>query len=225
MAGKVEPKNVTGIKVDEIAELTPASGVTIESACNFDAAVTMDSTLSVTGNVTAPNLADLSANETVTGSWTFNNDITVGGNVDGVDVAQLKTDFDAINTFTFSSWTPTYGSASGTLSNGSATIARYLQVGKLVFFYLNFTFDLASSTSDWVSFTLPVTASANADGGNTIWAARTTDATNGPTAGGGRADIQTTTVARVYQEWDANASDWTIDTGHRVVVTGMYEAA
>jgi hypothetical protein len=58
----------------------------------------------------------------------------------------------------WTTWTPTFNG----LTQGNGTlIARYIQVGKVVDFYINFTFGSTSSMTGAMNFTLPITPSQN----------------------------------------------------------------
>lgn len=56
-------------------------------------------------------------------------------------------------------WTPSWTNL--TAGNGTLNVAKYIQIGKSVSFYLKFTLGSTSSIGGSVSVTLPVTASAN----------------------------------------------------------------
>jgi len=100
---------------------------------------------------------------------------TTGGNgvtIDGLSVkdAKLNTDGSVIpsnlltgtgSTWAWASWTPTLTNLSG----GTQNYAKYIQIGKTVFFRFKYTLGGAGVSGN-VSFSVPVTASAEYTGGN-----------------------------------------------------------
>src|SRR5574343_1284498 len=58
-------------------------------------------------------------------------------------------------------WTPTYSGGDGTWS-GTTALAKYVQIGKLVLFYVQSNAVGFTGTSTYVTFTIPVAAAAAA---------------------------------------------------------------
>lgn len=81
--------------------------------------------------------------------------LDVADSIDGV--------FGTSYVVTFGTWSPTI-SATGSMTTGSTSIARgeYLRVGKMIWFWLDFTTTTAGTASDAVLFTLPGGASFSA---------------------------------------------------------------
>lgn len=115
----------------------------------------------------------------------------------------------------WTSWTPTL-SASGsmTYTSTSITYAKYIQIGKLVYFKVFFTGTVGGTPSNGLNFTIPVTA--NADG--VTGAVRVRD--NGASAGGILFSNSTTQLG-VSRYNVASYTAGAVD----VNVYGFYEAA
>lgn len=73
---------------------------------------------------------------------------------------KLKTN-QAIQADAWTTFTPTLGGI--TIGNGTLT-ARYIQIGKTVFFNIRFLLGSTSAITGGISFTLPVTSNLNSTG-------------------------------------------------------------
>lgn len=113
-----------------------------------------DSVIGVSGNATA-NVADIQA--TVSGSLLRLNSTTLG--FGAVDITNPNT-----ATANFTTWSPTIGSTVGTITTSSVSEARYIQIGKLVYYELRIVITTNGTGAGAVTFSLPVTS--NGDTGN-----------------------------------------------------------
>ncbi|MGB3044531.1 MAG: hypothetical protein WBB98_15230 [Xanthobacteraceae bacterium] len=113
-----------------------------------------------------------------------------------------------------SAWVPTISTNSGTLGTVGTVTARYLQVGKLVFFSIKVPLVLGSSSPGGLNFTLPVTASASA---SAAWSGIEAAVTGKMCVG----FLNTTTQGRILF-YDGTSP---IATGALVACSGFYEAA
>jgi hypothetical protein len=114
-------------------------------------------------------------------------------------------------------WTPTVG-ASGSMSIGSTTVvARYLQVGKTVSFYLYIAGTIGGSVSTTITATLPVTAK---EAYNTFGGAQLQ---SGGSTGGAAIFCDNSTTVLNIRKYDAG--NFSTGAGCVLRVTGTYEAA
>lgn len=118
----------------------------------------------------------------------------------------------------FTSWTPTL-SAGGTMVFGSTTInvAKYMQLGKLVMFYISITGSNSGTLHPVLKFTLPVTAASL----NHTWHTLNVYST---TLYQGLASMGSTSVVDVYAKGLDTTITWP-SGGVSYVVQGIYEAA
>lgn len=103
----------------------------------------------------------------------------------------------------WSSWTPSWTNL--TLGNGVA-VAKFRQVGKLVFCRLSLVFGSTTSIAGSVSFSLPVTRAANAGtaGLTNQGIARFLDASTGDKRTGSVSNLSTTTSQLLV--WDSSGT-------------------
>jgi hypothetical protein len=118
-----------------------------------------------------------------------------------------------------STWAPTLG-ANNSMTFTSTTVdaARYVQIGKIVFFFVVFHGTVGGTPSTALTFTLPVTAVSTYT--NLPLTASTVQ------SGGqnlvGCSYLSSTTVANVTR---SDVSNWTAGSGTYARVQGFYEAA
>lgn len=132
--------------------------------------------------------------------------------------AAIATSKLSLGSQTGTSWTPTYtASGSMTYTSVTTTVAKYIQVGKLVYFYLSATGTTGGTTNNTIYFTLPVTAASTS---GAIFAANISPA--GGVAVGGFATLNTTSQAG-FRRYDSGNITLGASTG--ITVSGFYEAA
>lgn len=90
---------------------------------------------------------------------------STGDVIDAAEWGKLKGNFDAAFPLAdaglgsaFSVWTPTYSNM--TVGNGTTTYARYMRLGRLIWFELRWTFGSTSAISTVPTFTVPVQSAA-----------------------------------------------------------------
>lgn len=116
---------------------------------------------------------------------------------------------------TWSSWSPSYTQTGAmTYATITTSIAKYIQVGKLVFFVIQAIGTTGGSADRTIEFSLPVT-SASTYG---CFAALIQDG-SGPEAG--CAYFQSTTVCSVGR----GTANWALGGSREIRVMGFYEAA
>lgn len=116
-------------------------------------------------------------------------------------------------------WTPTY-SAGGSMTFGTITTnhAKYIQVGKIVFFTIYFTGTTGGSADPAINFSLPVAAKA---GVQSNFAAAILD---GGTALGGRAN-QSGSGSSTVNCVRYDGANFGLGSGRGALVSGCYPAA
>lgn len=154
-----------------------------------------------------------------------------GGAISAGAITPVKLASGAATTWAWQSWTPTYTNLSG----GTTTYAKYVQVGKNVFFRLKYA--LASTdVSGLVGFTVPVSASSDyaTSGADTI--ACTVEFTDtgsgfymGAAAWGAsnRIDLFAVNAGGTYASYSSTSSSVPFTWGATdvIYVAGVYEAA
>ncbi len=115
------------------------------------------------------------------------------------------------------SWTPTIAAvAPMTISAQGLQYSKYFQIGKMVFFQVYAAPTTATTASNTITFTLPVTAASSLFGGGGCWCY---DGTNNLP---GHWRLNSTTVAYVSK---VDASNFALAANRQISVNGWYEAA
>lgn len=117
-------------------------------------------------------------------------------------------------------WSPSY-SASGSMTFTSVTTnyAKYVQIGKVVYFQINASGIRGGSTSNEMYFTLPITAAASTD----VFAGGVTDTTGAVTVGTACFLLSSTTVrVRRYDAANMSVSASIVQT---ISCSGAYEVS
>lgn len=184
------------------------------------------------GNITAANLAT----DSVTAAKIASDAVTTAKiQDDAVTVAKVAATMGGgtAGTGAWDSWSPTLGGV--TEGNGTKS-AKYIQIGKTVFWKLSFIFGSTSDVTSDVTMTLPVTSVAvAATGENLIGMGQLHDASGGPLKAACQVRHASTTTAGL-KSWRAdgtflteaavnatNPFDWT--NGDAINIQGFYEAA
>jgi hypothetical protein len=120
----------------------------------------------------------------------------------------------------FAAWTPTFSATSGTFTTVTVNVARWSQVGKIVYFNVRFTVTTAGSASGSIIFTAPVAAAYlhNHPAFERVAAGVQLRANNCDSTG----DISGT-LDRILVVDQAAAGN-IIASGREFIVTGWYEA-
>jgi hypothetical protein len=164
--------------------------------------------------------------------WMKPSDISSAGGITfddtGLTVVTGSTVQDALEAvdteFAFASYTPTFTQV-GALTT-SSLVARYVQIGKLVFVYVNAVFSSAGTAGTSITTSLPVTAST---GGMSRGVGQVTDAGTGDYTGFTRF---TTATAATIVHGNANTiqgigqnPSFAVASGDTLTMTAIYEAA
>jgi hypothetical protein len=132
-------------------------------------------------------------------------------------IAISKTELGTYTAWT--NWTPTF-TASGSMTIGSLSIsiARYCQIGKIVYFQVYASMTTGGTASNAIKFTLPLSPLASADNkiGGGCWVIDTT-------AVGGLFGWQNGTT--VIQCFKYDSSNFGLGASRAVNVQGFYEVA
>ena len=199
---------VIGIGPDDIAIVNSAGG---SITLNADTSITLYADTSIT--LSADGTVQITSDESNVGIWSQTGYVSL----DAETYLEIKTG-TATGRFgqSWTTWTPTV-TASGamTVSALVVTAANYMQIGKLIHFFINISFTLGGTASTQVFFTFPVTAAEAAQ--QTACYAYDTAA---PYFG-----LQyafSTTVAGVYKSAFGN---WVLGAGRAIALEGWYRAA
>ena len=114
-------------------------------------------------------------------------------------------------------WTPTYGAAgSMTYTSVTTNVAKYLIIGKMLFYFIEASGTTGGTGSTYLTFTLPKDA--------------TTDATTGANLGTGwgadSSSFATYTAfmsASIAQVYKYDVSNWTLGANRQFSLSGFYE--
>ena len=118
---------------------------------------------------------------------------------------------------TWETWTPTVTALAGTITAGTISLARYMQIQKLVIATFNYSITTAgTAVGSLVRFTLPITASTTVFDGMAIGNGREYGA-----VGYGLVGFKLGTTCTISNMAGAG---W-ITSGHACSVTVVYEAA
>jgi len=166
---------------------------------------------------------------------------TINGGIDSNNVTDGGlTPADLVSgtgsSWAWQSWTPSY--TNFTIGNGTVNFAKYIQIGKTVFFTWKATLGTTTSMTDAVVVSLPVTVSAqfNFDVSPLIGHAGYHDASSGnfypliliyrtTGTGFGIGAIQSSGTYGVYNGITSAAVPVAVGTGDIIHATGFYEAA
>lgn len=133
----------------------------------------------------------------------------------GADIASLiEGIFTSGFPTTFLAWTPTYGaSGSMTFTSVSTAVARYIRIGKLIWFYLDATGTTGGVASTDLTHTLPI-ASLGTGFVSCSCAVSDSNIISGTNRIGSVGNI------RKY-----DSSNWGLGAGRQIITSGFYEAA
>jgi hypothetical protein len=133
--------------------------------------------------------------------------LDVASLIEGIGVAGFPLNWNT--------WTPTYSCEAGMTFTGVTTnAARYIQIGKLVFYYISFSGTTGGTAKTYLAATPPVTP-ANA------FAAGAGYAVDNGVICGAAVQVSTTNIyARRY-----DSANFTLGAGRSGVCMGVYEAA
>lgn len=227
--------NVTNVSTDTLTIQREQEGSTarsiivgddifaIESAAVFDAFVTLAGTQTLTNKtLTSPILTTPALGTPASGVMT---------NMTGLTNAGLSTAAGEIGA-AWQSWTPTWTNL--TVGNGTLNVAKYIQIGKTVRFYLKFTLGSTSSVGGSISFTTPTTISSNHTTAGSPGSAFVRIEDAGTRNFVGWADIITTTTMRILYysvsgttiivSATSSTAPMTWTTGDAIAVKGFYES-
>lgn len=122
------------------------------------------------------------------------------------------------STWVMQSWTPTYGASGAmTFTGVTTTYAKYIQIGKLVFFWVAATGTLGGTINTGITFTLPLTSTTS---GGSYGSA--TVLPSGGSNVGAQLLATSTTVALVRRYDNANI---TLGAGAAINAQGFFEVA
>lgn len=174
----------------------------------FNQYVDLVSNQTAGGNKTWSGTTNLSA-------LTASRPISLDSSKNIVNTAYSLTDSN-FATAAWSTWSPTLtASGSMTFTSTSIATARYIQVGKIVMFQIEFTGTVGGTPDTNLQFTLPVTAAATA---GLVGGAVALDPGN---FGGYYISLSTSQVAG--RRYDSNS--WSAGAGRGFRAIGLYEAA
>lgn len=118
---------------------------------------------------------------------------------------------------TWSTWSPGYhGINSMSYTSVTTNVARYIKIGKLVFFYIDAIGTTGGTPDVQLGFDLPITALQS-----TLGLAGTATAADTTTIAG-LCRFTSTSIAYVYKY---DGSNWGIGANRGIRVTGIYESA